>query len=162
MIRGAIAFALVLKIPVELGDVASEQRYSLYRSTCLIVVMATTLVFGTFMKMTQGFLLGEPNKLDTTSASFLNLDQRKTHYENIAHPNLDVTVDTHRKTYLLGEGNDQGGFANSAFANWFANFDENTLRPFLIRNYTLEAVETMDQINALITQNFDDKEPDEV
>lgn len=161
MIRGAIAFALVLKIPIEAGDLDSERRYSLYRSTCLIVVMATTLFFGTFMKMTQGILLGEHESHDLDN-TFLGLEARKTHYENIAHPNLDVTVDTGRKTYLLGAGGDQGGFANSKFANWFANLDEHTLRPFLIRNYTLEAIETMEQINALITKNFDDKEPDEV
>jgi glutamate mutase epsilon subunit len=57
---------------------------------------------------------------------------------------------------------EKGGWVNSAFAKWFANFDEDTLRPFLIRNYTLQAVETMDALNAIITKNFDDKEPDDV
>jgi hypothetical protein len=43
---------------------------------------------------------------------------------------------------LLGAGNPdaKGGFENSAFAKWFANFDEEKLRPFLIRNYTYDAV----------------------
>ena len=148
MIRGAIAFALVLQIPVEANDVESLERYSLYRSTCLIVVMATTLIFGTFMKMTQGCLLGEPehkkHEGDSNDAEkFLGLQRRGTHYENIQHPNLDTSVDLggRRSTYLLGKGaSGKGGFEHSAFANWFANFDENKIRPFLIRNYTIEAV----------------------
>jgi sodium/hydrogen exchanger-like protein 6/7/sodium/hydrogen exchanger 8 len=60
MIRGAIAFALVLNIPEDANNVDSVNRNQLYRSTCLVVVMSTTLIFGTFMKMTQGCLLGEP------------------------------------------------------------------------------------------------------
>lgn len=65
---------------------------------------------------------------------------------------------------MLGGGAspEEGGFPNSRFAKWFAEFDEFRIRPFLIRNYTLEAVETMDQLNELFTKNFDDKEPDEV
>lgn len=51
-----------------------------------------------------------------------------------------------RSTYLLGAGNQnaKGGFENSAFAKWFAHFDEEKLRPFLIRNYTYDAAMTMD------------------
>ena len=70
---------------------------------------------------------------------------RTSHYESIKHPNLDETVVVekgHWSTYLLGAGNPdaKGGFENSAFAKWFANFDEEKLRPFLIRNYTYDAV----------------------
>lgn len=56
MIRGAIAFALVLKIPVidtpecTQGDgCLSKVNYDLLVSTTLILVMMTTLIFGTFM-----------------------------------------------------------------------------------------------------------------
>lgn len=52
MIRGAIAFALVLTIPTcsDPLDCYSEEQYQLAKSTTLIIVMATTLLFGTFMK----------------------------------------------------------------------------------------------------------------
>ena len=55
MIRGAVAFALVLKIPVEntpechgVGCL-SKTNYELLVTTTLILVMTTTLVFGTFI-----------------------------------------------------------------------------------------------------------------
>mmetsp|Transcript_29083 Transcript_29083/g.38735 ORF Transcript_29083/g.38735 Transcript_29083/m.38735 type:complete len:213 (+) Transcript_29083:688-1326(+) len=58
MIRGAIAFALVLKIeyngmteePCE--DCYSKENYDLVVSTTLMLVMFTTLIFGTFMDLT--------------------------------------------------------------------------------------------------------------
>lgn len=62
MIRGAIAFALVLKIPYSCNKLLLEcfpqDLYEMARSTTLVIVMATTLIFGTFMKKTQSLLLG--------------------------------------------------------------------------------------------------------
>ena len=56
MIRGAIAFALVLKIPVQGSDSCTDpsncllgQNYDVLVSTTLILVILTTLIFGTFM-----------------------------------------------------------------------------------------------------------------
>ena len=53
MIRGAIAFALVLKIPVcetKLDEgCISKVNYNMLVSTTLILVVITTLGFGTFM-----------------------------------------------------------------------------------------------------------------
>lgn len=54
MIRGAIAFALVLQIPYDCpdGDECLDAKYfELLKSTCLAVVMLTTLIFGSFMKV---------------------------------------------------------------------------------------------------------------
>ena len=169
MIRGAIAFALVLKIshtcPIPgATDCYEDDIFLMARSTTLIVVLLTTLIFGTFMKAFQGCVLGTPDERET----FADVHEgRATHYEEIMHPNFDRPSEIEgsnvgRKTYLLGAGGEEGGFPNSRFAKWFAEFDENKIRPFLIRNYTLEAVETMDQLNELFTKNFDDKEPDEV
>jgi hypothetical protein len=174
MIRGAIAFALVLKIPFTCSAPVAEVEcipndlYEMARSTTLVIVMATTLFFGTFMKKTQSLLLGEQKESD-------HHDFSGSVYEEIMHPNQNKSTIvsagpldtshlnmTHRATYLLGRGGEQGGFPNSAFANWFAEFDENKIRPFLIRNYTLEAVETMVALNQIMTKNFDDKEPDKV
>lgn len=61
MIRGAIAFALVLKIdickkPDQLGCYALED-YELAVSTTMMLVMLTTLIFGTFMAPIQKILV---------------------------------------------------------------------------------------------------------
>lgn len=57
MIRGAIAFALVMKIPhigtfnCKVPDFCfTKEEYDLAVSTTLALVMITTLLFGTFMK----------------------------------------------------------------------------------------------------------------
>lgn len=63
-------------------------------------------------------------------------------------------------TYLLPSGPKEGGFSNSAFARWFVDFDENKLRPFLIKDYTIENALLQDAINDLITKDFDDKNPE--
>jgi Mg2+/Co2+ transporter CorC len=60
------------------------------------------------------------------------------------------------------DSDEKGGWINSAFAKWFAQFDEDKIRPFLIRNYTLQGVQLMDEINDIFRKNFDDKDPDEI
>jgi NhaP-type Na+/H+ or K+/H+ antiporter len=66
MIRGAIAFALVLRIPVEGSESCSStspsecllgQNYDVLVSTTLVLVMLTTLIFGTFMGKVQQLLV---------------------------------------------------------------------------------------------------------
>jgi len=57
MIRGAIAFALVLKIRYYTSEAMEKlhpdyyppENYDLVVSTTLMLVMLTTLIFGTFM-----------------------------------------------------------------------------------------------------------------
>ena len=63
MIRGAIAFALVLKIQYNGQDgklcpnCYSKDNYELVVSTTLMLVMFTTLIFGTFMDAVQKILV---------------------------------------------------------------------------------------------------------
>ena len=63
MIRGAIAFALVLKIEHDDGsgtvctNCYSKENYDLVVSTTLMLVMLTTLIFGTFMDKVQKLLV---------------------------------------------------------------------------------------------------------
>ena len=156
MIRGAIAFALVLKIQfdnedgVPCPDCYSKKNYELVVSTTLMLVMFTTLIFGTFMDITQKFLV-PPKKVPLTAsfasmavASHLrkNSEYGKSEYEEIVHPNEEKSVLSdslsRRPSYLLGS--QPVSWVNSAFVNWFINLDENRLRPWLIRNYTLQNV----------------------
>jgi len=70
MIRGAIAFALVMKIPYVGSEKChnpeycyTKEQYDLAVSTCLMLVFITTLVFGTFMKMFQQWVLGSGDEV---------------------------------------------------------------------------------------------------
>lgn len=67
MIRGAIAFALVMKIPhvgtynCKVPDFCfTKEEYDLAVSTTLALVMITTLLFGTFMKAASQWLTEAP------------------------------------------------------------------------------------------------------
>jgi NhaP-type Na+/H+ or K+/H+ antiporter len=114
MIRGAIAFALVMKIPhigspdCKVPDFCfAMEEYDLAVSTTLALVMVTTLLFGTFMGAASKWLTvpaGPPE--EPTSAELKPLTRatttRKTgksahtayksmmsHYDEIIHPNLE-------------------------------------------------------------------------
>lgn len=62
-----------------------------------------------------------------------------THYEEIEHPNEEKSNldETTRYSILVAQG-ENVGWVHSKFVRWFVNFDENTLRPFFIRKYTIE------------------------
>ena len=78
MIRGAIAFALVLRIPVcELPTdegCISEVNYNMLVSTTLILVVITTLVFGIPMGAVQTFLCSA-----TTEDEEENVEMKRKH-----------------------------------------------------------------------------------
>jgi len=106
MIRGAIAFALVLKIPV--CDTAadegciSEENYSCLVSTTLILVVVTTFIFGSFMGKVQSILVPQKAedeeeytdmKRKNSAIIESELGKRRAsslfqeHHEEIDHPN---------------------------------------------------------------------------
>lgn len=45
-------------------------------------------------------------------------------------------------SYLMpgGKGSGPSSWVNSRFVNWFIDFDERTLRPFLIRKYNIDRI----------------------
>ena len=65
-------------------------------------------------------------------------------------------------SYLLPEGPKHGSFSDGWFAKWFVNLDEKRLRPFLIRNYSVENIIFQDAFNEMINEKFDDNNPAEV
>ena len=58
--------------------------------------------------------------------------------------------DGRRPSYLLGRV--PNTFANGKFVNWFVIFDETKLRPFLIRNYSLQNVELQDHLDDVVSR----------
>lgn len=67
MIRGAIAFGLVLKIPDE-SDIPMAKRQFPHReqivTTTLSLVIITTFIFGTFMKLASKFFVPIVKKVE--------------------------------------------------------------------------------------------------
>jgi NhaP-type Na+/H+ or K+/H+ antiporter len=68
MIRGAIAFGLVLKIPE--GDDGSGEfkERGVIVTTTLAIVIITTVIFGSFMPVVQRLLMGSPHEPMTFEA----------------------------------------------------------------------------------------------
>lgn len=63
-------------------------------------------------------------------------EEHEEEYDELIHPNLEEEPEEVRPvTYLLPNGAEPGSWADSGFVKWFAKFDEDKLRPFLIRNY---------------------------
>ena len=87
------------------------------------------------MDLVQKFLV--PPKGEQTDHVRATSQVSTSLYEQIVHPNEEKSMisDARRPSYLLGRI--PNTFANSKFVNWFVNFDETKLRPFLIRNYSL-------------------------
>ena len=134
MIRGAIAFALVMKIPYvgsELCKVPdfcfTQEEYDLAVSTTLAVVMITTLIFGTFMKAASKWLTEDPNA-PTVPKPVLEKKPSKehdnmtirSHYETLIHPNNEE----HHEPLEADEQDDgPKAFKDSKFVKWFVEFD---------------------------------------
>jgi NhaP-type Na+/H+ or K+/H+ antiporter len=168
MIRGAIAFALVLKIEFigeggitekDCPDCYSEDNYELVVSTTLMLVMLTTLIFGTFMDFVQKKLVPPKNAelLDSNAMgrALSHSDASVSEYEEIVHPNEEKSVlsdrsHIRRPSYLLGA--QPSSWSESKFVNWFVNFDERKLRPWLIRNYSLQKVTAQDLFDDAVSR----------
>ena len=66
-------------------------------------------------------------------------------YEQLLHPNEETSEISHAISHFAGAaGQMPKSWATSSFVNWFIRFDENKLRPFLIRNYSAGKAELED------------------
>lgn len=164
MIRGVIAFALVMKIPYVGGERCKDpqycytkEQYDLAVTTCLVLVYVTTLVFGTFMKIYQKWAIGGGEE----GHDHVHVDDGASHYECIEHPNLGRERDD-PACVPSSDPNAPKGFNESAIYLWFINYDENVLRPFLIRKYDKVLMEAQEQFNKAVNQNFDDDNVDKI
>jgi len=125
MIRGAIAFALVLKIPEE--PIHFPER-DVIITTTLALVIFTTLVFGTFMNMVQKILVPvNNNKVISLSIQANPSGEHEDHHEVHIHPNMENDLE---KPMVEGSEpvvRDCGYF--------LAQMDINYFRPWFILNY---------------------------
>lgn len=176
MIRGAIAFALVLRIPycktLEDEGCISKVNYDILVSSTLILVVITTLLFGNFMGKVQSILVPETPEdeeeyVEMKRKNSAMIDQELTkrrassvgavsHYEEITHPNED-------RSGSVNEYDPDAPFhwPTSSFVRWFVKYDETTLKPFFIRSYDKIQAMIEDEYQDLIKAKFDDNNHEE-
>lgn len=155
MIRGVIAFALVMKIPYVGGERCKDPQYCYSReqfdlavTTTLVLVYFTTLVFGTFMKIYQKWALGGKQE-------HVNIDETMSHYDHLTHPNCSDEKDDPASAPNT-DPDAPKGFNESPLYLWFNKYDEETLRPFLIRKYSKQLMEAQEYYQDAVNTNFDD------
>lgn len=186
MIRGAIAFALVMKIPhvgspdCKVPDFCfAKEEYDLAVSTTLALVMITTLLFGTFMKAASKWLTGEstPANVDTELKPIKVDSGRKTmggksahtayksmmsHYEELIHPNLEKGGNEDSDDTETPDGSSTGpkAFKDSDFVKWFLKFDAEVIMPLFVRNYNKYIIKETDALAEVLNENFSDEDID--
>lgn len=67
-----------------------------------------------------------------------------SHYETMAHPNTEIEKDD-PASKPTDDPNAPKGFNQSSLYLWFVNYDEEVLRPFLIRKYDKILMEAQEQ-----------------
>jgi len=74
-------------------------------------------------------------------------------YEHFDHPNEEEESED-VDPGLLDENGKKVGWTASSFYLWFANFDEKTLRPLFIRNFSPEAIILEDEYQEVLNIKF--------
>jgi len=133
MIRGAIAFGLVLKI-----DESKFANRDIIVTTTLVLVIFTTVVFGSILGVLQYCLFGKPKEDEGNVAdSFrkaLNeegMELELNHPNEMSHPNQSIMEDLKAEA---GCGN-------------FSRFDRKYIKPFFVYEYSVEKQKQIDEFD---------------
>jgi len=138
-------------------------------STTLILVMLTTLIFGTFMGKVQKMLVPATDEdkeeylVERRNASYIAdrfINEKSVElgrasvsmYEEIIHPNEEQEDEEENE-----DANQINiGWVNSRFVKWFGRVDEEKLRPFFIRKYNHAKTILEDEYQELIRLKYKD------
>jgi hypothetical protein len=79
-------------------------------------------------------------------------------YEEMQHPNEEEEHEEEVDPGLLNKNGEKIGWTNSWFYNWFSNYDEKTLRPMFIRNFSPEQIILEDEYQEVLRLKFQEEE----
>jgi hypothetical protein len=79
-----------------------------------------------------------------------------SHYEEMIHPNEEKELDESTRYSVLFAQGQAVGWVHSRFVRWFIQFDEEKLRPFFIKNYSLALIILEEEYQTLLKENFED------
>lgn len=142
-------------------------------STTLILVVVTTIGFGTFIAKVQAYLVPatqedeeEFHEMQRKNSAIIDGEVKKRrassmwdHHENIVHPNEE------RDTKEVDEEDDPNApfhWPKSRFVKWFTQFDEEKLKPFFIRRYDRVRAAIEDQYQELLKKKFEEDEDEDM
>lgn len=165
MIRGAIAFGLVLKISDYDTDGKPDYRErGIIVTTTLALVIITTVLFGSFMPVVQKLLVpshgpADPKEIESDEGEepedaeelrdSINQTKEKvqqkldkddvSHYEALVHPNMENDAKSEVGTIKGFKGTHK-----KSCSFYFKKLDYEIIRPLLIHNYDREVMHKQD------------------
>ena len=126
IIRGAVAFGLVLRI-----DDSVEHR-SVIVTTSLVLVCFTTIFFGSTVATVQLLLFGKPKEGEKLEKED---DHNNSHHEEVLHPNLGEEAEQPDEVTPVSLGPDGKPVKKTDCKKLMKNMDSTVIKPFLIYNY---------------------------
>ena len=129
IIRGAVAFGLVLRI-----DESVEHR-SVIVTTSLALVCFTTIVLGSTVATVQICLFGRPKHGQKIENSEGGHDMNNSHHEEVLHPNVGEEAEVADEQTPVSLGPDGKPVRKVDCLKLMKNMDSNVIKPFLIYNY---------------------------
>lgn len=125
IIRGAVAFGLVLRI-----DETVEHR-SVIVTTSLALVCFTTIFLGSTVATMQKCLFGKKHK---EAGEHEHGDPNASHHEEVLHPNLGEDKEDEEPT-PVAIGADGKAVKSIPCSKLIKNLDKTFIKPLLIYNY---------------------------
>jgi hypothetical protein len=157
MIRGAIAFGLVLRLDKNL-----ENR-SVIVTTSLSLVLVTTILFGSTLGLISKCLFPEPKKTSPEIEEPLIKEEQQdfyhnlsdsmdsdSSYDNFVHPNLNPSMVTVATTAHGGKGSGVSGHHRHRYGpikRGLKRLDEKYMSPFFIYKYNHHEMKLGDKYN---------------
>eukprot|EP00347_Sterkiella_histriomuscorum_P013016 403366336 len=164
MIRGAVAFGLVLKIDHEVTN------RSVIITTSLGLVVFTTVFMGSTVALIQRLLFGKD--VDDHHDEAINADKNSkgksemSHHEIVEHPNIeDIKKEKEAMIKKFGQmdnENEQPEKKESKFSQFIKDFDSNKLKPFLIYKYDKFEHKRLKEYNDMMINQGEEIERDYV
>lgn len=137
MIRGAIAFALVMRIPLRdthscqsehpIKDCYSEMNFELMITTTFALIVFTTVVFGFLMSAISSCLFSSKKDKSNEETAALKVEVHEHEEHLIKHPNEETDDEAPLEPVTYWR------WVDSGLVRWYGRFHESTLKPAFIR-----------------------------
>lgn len=139
VIRGAIAFGLVLRITYD-----DAPNRDVIVSTVITIVVITTILFGSFVGLLTDWAVNAGGEAATEATdhddNYVHADDDKSHHSNLVHPNYDETSAHVSENKFEEEIKDM-----SCLQRCFFKLDRYYLKPWFVHKYSAQKLKEDDE-----------------
>ena len=141
MIRGAIAFGLVLKI-----DEKTSPNRGIIITTTLTLVIFTTVVMGSLLGVLQNCLFGKEAGGEAEEKKLGGIDQPLMSGSDV-HPNEAPALEHPNQSAAEQEKNEAG------CGSRFGDFEKKYIKPIFVHNYSVEMQQQVDLYDSTVIRS---------